>query len=82
MASSAGESAAKERLQGWMFDRDCLKEYFEVRNGMLGADYSTKLAPWLALGCVSARRVAAEVDLPRPAQVAAPAAVRIPILRP
>jgi deoxyribodipyrimidine photo-lyase len=57
-----GESAAKERLQGWMFDRDCLKEYFEVRNGMLGADYSTKLAPWLALGCVSARRVASEVS--------------------
>ena len=28
---------------------------------MVGADYSTKLAPWLALGCISARRVASEV---------------------
>ena len=45
---SGGETAAKARLQGWMWDRDCLQEYFETRNGMLGADYSSKLAPWLA----------------------------------
>lgn len=27
------------------------------RNGMLGADYSTKLAPWLAAGCISPRTI-------------------------
>ena len=28
--------------------------------GLLGADYSSKLSPWLANGCVSPRHVAAE----------------------
>lgn len=31
-------------------------------NGMLGADYSTKLAPWLAAGCVSPRTVYHELQ--------------------
>lgn len=57
---AGGEAAARERLQGWMFDRDNLKVYFETRNGMLGPDYSTKFAPWLALGCLSPRRIYAE----------------------
>jgi deoxyribodipyrimidine photo-lyase len=30
-------------------------------DGMLGGDYSSKLAPWLAHGCVSPRHVVAEV---------------------
>ena len=60
LAFVGGEGAARARLQGWMFDRGCLASYFETRNGMVGADYSSKLAPWLALGCVSARRVFAE----------------------
>jgi deoxyribodipyrimidine photo-lyase len=61
MAYRGGETAARARLQGWAFDRGCLKDYFETRNGLVGADYSTKLAPWLALGCISARRVFSEV---------------------
>lgn len=32
-----------------------------TRNGLLGADYSSKLSPWLAFGNVSPRTVAAEV---------------------
>ena len=52
-----GEDAALQRLQSWMFDDDKLKEYFEIRNGMLGDGYSTKLSPWLALGCISPRRI-------------------------
>lgn len=27
------------------------------RNGMLGGDYSTKFAPWLAAGCLSPRTI-------------------------
>jgi len=46
-----------ERLQGWMFERDMLKVYKETRNGMLGADYSSKFSPWLACGCLSPRTV-------------------------
>jgi len=56
-----GEEAALARLEGWVFQRDCLKDYFETRNGMLGPDYSTKFAPWLALGCLSPRTVYSEI---------------------
>ena len=31
------------------------------RNGMLGEGYSSKLSPWLALGCISPRRIWSEV---------------------
>merc|ERR1719446_1445400 len=57
MPFTGGETAALARVSGWMWDRDCLKDYFETRNGMLGSDYSSKLAPWLALGCISPRRI-------------------------
>jgi len=40
-----------------MFDDDKLKDYFEIRNGMLGEGYSSKQSPWLALGCISPRRI-------------------------
>jgi len=52
-----GEDAALARVQKWMFDDDKLKEYFEIRNGMKGDGYSSKLSPWLALGCISPRRI-------------------------
>lgn len=35
----------------------CINTYQDTRNGMLGADFSTKLSAWLALGCVTARQV-------------------------
>merc|ERR550539_1889483 len=44
-------------MQTWMFDDDHLKEYFEIRNGMLGEGYSSKFSPWLAQGCISPRRI-------------------------
>lgn len=55
-----GETAALARLQHYLWDADCLKDYFETRNGMLGPDYSSKFAAWLAQGCLSPRLVAAE----------------------
>lgn len=57
MPFKGGELPALERLQKWMFDGDNLKDYFEIRNGMVGESYSSKLSPWLALGCISPRRV-------------------------
>lgn len=57
MEFRGGESAAQERVQQWMFTDDNLKDYFDIRNGMLGEAYSSKLSPWLALGCISARQV-------------------------
>jgi len=34
-----------------------MSTYKDTRNGMLGADFSTKLSAFLALGCVTARQV-------------------------
>ena len=55
-----GESAGLERIEDWMHRGDHLGRYKITRNGMLGGDYSSKLSPWLALGAISSRRVAAE----------------------
>lgn len=52
-----GEEAALQRMQKWIFDDDKLKDYFEIRNGMKGEGYSSKFSPWLALGCISPRRI-------------------------
>lgn len=52
-----GETAALARLQNWIWEQDQLQHYFEVRNGMLGQAYSSKLSPWLAAGCLSPRLV-------------------------
>jgi deoxyribodipyrimidine photo-lyase len=55
-----GESEALRRVDEWMWRDDNLRNYFEIRNGMLGERYSSKLSPWLALGCISPRFVVAE----------------------
>ncbi len=62
MRFCGGERAGKERVRQYFWQRDCLKEYKETRNGMLGADYSSKFSPWLALGCLSPRYIEAEVE--------------------
>ena len=55
MSFTGGEDAALQRVEEWMWRDDNLKEYFDIRNGMLGERYSSKLSPWLALGCISPR---------------------------
>jgi len=52
-----GETSGLRRLQHYVWDADCLKAYKQTRNGMVGADYSSKLSAWLAMGCLSPRRV-------------------------
>jgi deoxyribodipyrimidine photo-lyase len=57
-----GERAAGlKRLQQWIWESDCLARYKETRDGLLGADFSSRLSPWLALGTISPREVAAEI---------------------
>lgn len=56
-----GESAALGRLRHYLWDTRAVSTYFDTRNGMLGADYSTKFSPWLALGCISPRIIHHEV---------------------
>jgi deoxyribodipyrimidine photo-lyase len=59
---AGGESAGKRRLQQYVWEEDRLREYKQTRNGLLGADYSSKLSPWLAAGCLSPRRIHREVQ--------------------
>ncbi|KAI8473501.1 MAG: cryptochrome DASH1 [Monoraphidium minutum] len=56
-----GEEAALARLKYYLWDSDLVADYFNIRNGMLDGDYSTKLAPWLAAGCISPRTVYHEI---------------------
>ncbi len=57
-----GESAGKRRLEAYVWEGDHLREYKRTRNGLLGADYSSKFSPWLAAGCLSPRWIHAEVE--------------------
>lgn len=52
-----GETAALQRLQYYTFEQRCIDKYKQTRNGMLGGDYSSKLSPWLAQGCISPKRI-------------------------
>ncbi len=56
-----GERSGLERIKSYFFEKDCLKYYKETRNGLLGADYSSKFSAWLALGCISSRKIYEEV---------------------
>ena len=50
-----GETEAIARLNHYFFETKCISKYKETRNGLIGADYSSKFSPWLALGCISPR---------------------------
>jgi deoxyribodipyrimidine photo-lyase len=56
-----GETAALARVKDYLWDKDRLGIYFETRNGMIGADYSSKFSAWLAHGCLSPRLIHEEV---------------------
>jgi len=57
-----GETEARNRLNHYFFETDQLRNYKFTRNGLLGADYSSKFSPWLAHGCISAGSIHAEVE--------------------
>ncbi|XP_066572923.1 cryptochrome DASH isoform X2 [Amia ocellicauda] len=54
---SGGETQALARLKYYFWDTNLVASYKESRNGLIGMDYSTKFAPWLALGCISPRYI-------------------------
>lgn len=57
-----GALAAYDRLDHYLWDTDCLASYKETRNGLIGADYSSKFSVWLANGSLSARAIWHEVE--------------------
>lgn len=59
---TGGETAGLQRLKDYIWTHDRLRIYKETRNGMLQPNDSSKLSPWLAIGCLSARQIYAEVQ--------------------
>jgi deoxyribodipyrimidine photo-lyase len=57
-----GETAGITQLNDYIWEKDHLKDYKETRNGMLGADYSSKFSAWLSLGCLSPRYIYEQVQ--------------------
>ena len=56
-----GETEAINRLNHYFHESQCLSSYKETRNGMIGADYSSKFSAWLANGCISPRFIYSEI---------------------
>lgn len=52
-----GEEEALKRLTYYFSKKELALNYFETRNGMVDFDDSTKFSPWLAWGCLSAKRI-------------------------
>ena len=56
-----GETAALKRLYYYLDESHLIRKYRATRNQSLGADYSSKFSPYLALGCLSPRLIYEEV---------------------
>ena len=56
-----GETEALKRLNHYFYESKSLSNYKETRNGMVGADYSSKFSAWLAMGCISPRYIYTEI---------------------
>ena len=48
-----GEASALRRVDEYLWQTDCLANYKETRNEMIGANYSSKFSAWLAQGNLS-----------------------------
>ena len=57
MHFKGGETEALKRLNYYFFETKNISVYKETRNGMIGANYSSKFSAWLALGCISPRYI-------------------------
>jgi len=58
---TGGEAEAWNRLDDYFFKTNSLSKYKETRNELIGANYSSKFSAWLALGCISARSIYAQI---------------------
>jgi len=58
---AGGEDSALARLRDYVWERKLAANYKNTRNGLVGEAYSTKFSPWLANGCLSAKRIYQEI---------------------
>ncbi len=57
LSFQGGETRGLDRIDEYIWREDCLKNYKKTRNGLLGANYSSKFSPWLAHGCITPRQI-------------------------
>jgi len=57
LAFKGGEAEALARLKHYFEETKCISTYKETRNGLVGANYSSKFSAWLALGCISPKTI-------------------------
>lgn len=56
-----GETEVHKRIQHYFYETKAISTYKETRNGLIGANYSSKFSAWLAQGCISARTIYEEL---------------------
>jgi deoxyribodipyrimidine photo-lyase len=56
-----GEQNALRHLNWYLFEDQHLLHYKETRNELFGLEFSSKLSPWLAFGCISPKYIYHEV---------------------
>ena len=56
-----GETQALKRLNDYLFETHFIEKYKETRNGLIGESYSSKISPWLSIGCVSPKTIYFEI---------------------
>lgn len=61
IAFKGGETEGLKRLQYYLWESNKIRTYEESRNGLVGADYSSKLSAWLSTGCLSPKMIYAEL---------------------
>ena len=52
-----GENRALKRMENYFWETENLSSYKITRNGLIGADFSSKFSPWLANGSISAKSI-------------------------
>lgn len=57
-----GETAAIQRMNHYFAETKAISKYKETRNGLIGADYSSKFSAWLSLGCLSPKEIYFELQ--------------------
>ena len=56
-----GESHALKQLHYYLYETNHISQYKETRNKMLGWTFSSKFSAWLAIGCLSPKKVMQEL---------------------
>ena len=61
MEFKGGETEALKRMRNYFWETGSVRSYKQTRNGLIGADYSSKFSAWIAMGCLSPREVYWEI---------------------